>query len=161
MNYEERKQPNVYKPLIDEALIRIVEATGGDVDEARQALDEVEHDGTSFEYLNDHAVPAVSSFVDLEVVQERIPHRWGKSLLEGKFEAGTMLFPNIEFYPEDSKEFLHQQNFIGGYDADVVGLWDRDDRQSICHAHMEGFWILGEDAIDFVEKTADELEADG
>ena len=156
-DFENRKDPAIYRPRINEALLRIVKATNGDVNAARDALDTIKYEGTSWGYLNDKAVPLVSEFINLKIVNEKIPYSWGKALLEQTLGVPTA-YPEIEYYPEEAIACLEQENYIGGYDADIIALWDRGDRESICHAHMEGFWVLGEDAIDFVEKTATELE---
>ena len=65
---------------------------------------------------------------------------------------------DLEYYPEESHECLSQYNYIGGADADVIALWQREDRTSVCHAHVEGFWILGEDPVDYIEKIAEKAE---
>lgn len=57
-----------------------------------------------------------------------------------------------EYYPEEAHEALEQDNYWGGSDADVLGLWVKDGIAKVYHAHIEGFWILAEDPVDFFQK---------
>jgi hypothetical protein len=69
------------------------------------------------------------------------------------FDDPVVLDPDD--YPDEARPALKQSYFIGGSDADVVLLWrQKDATHAICHAHPEGFWILGQDAIDFAERFA-------
>ncbi|MEL6182880.1 MAG: hypothetical protein AAFS10_28250, partial [Myxococcota bacterium] len=46
-----------------------------------------------------------------------------------------------------------------GWGEDVVGLWRRPGGYtSLYHAHPEGFWLLGYDAVDFVERAVARLD---
>lgn len=62
-----------------------------------------------------------------------------------------------EYYPEEAHEALAQENYWGGADADVFGLWTTENKTKVYHAHMEGFWILGEDPADFLKKAVEHI----
>ncbi len=173
MDYAKRQQIETYRPLIDDALLRIVETTGGDREEGTAALQAIDHKEGPWGYLN-KAVQAVRPAINMETIDEVLPHNWVTGFLKGRWEnaeipfsyvetadqvePGTFMRPLIlEYYPEESHECLKQRTYVGGGDADIIALWRRDDRTSVCHAHMEGFWILGEDPTDFIEKYAAKL----
>lgn len=174
MDYAKRKEIDVYRPMIDAALIRIVNATDGDEAQAQSALDAVDHDAGPWGYLK-NAVNAARDSIGMEAIEEVLPHDWATSFLRDTWSSGEypfscvdseadvdpMAIPRpvvLEYYPEESHECLRQQNYVGGADADILALWRREDRTSICHAHMEGFWILGEDPVDFIENYATKFE---
>ena len=174
MDYAKRNEIDVYRPLIDAALLRIVRATDGDEEQAHAALDAVEHDAGPWGYLN-KAVNAVRDSIDMDAIEEVLPYAWATSFLRDTWSSGEypmycvdseddvdpMDFPRpvvLQYYPEEAHECLGQQIYVGGGDADIIALWKREDRTSICHAHMEGFWILGEDSVDFIENYATKFE---
>jgi hypothetical protein len=174
MDYAKRNEIEFYRPLIDDALIRIVKVSDGDVEQAQAALDAVEHDAGPWGYLN-KATAAVREIIDMDNIDEVLPYDWVTGFLQGRWDNAEipmycvdsyddvdphdfMMPVVLEYYPEESHECLQQQFYVGGGDADIIALWKREDRTSVCHAHMEGFWILGEDPADFIERYATKLE---
>jgi hypothetical protein len=182
-DYEARIQPEVYRPLIDEALVRIAERSGGDVPAVRRTLERIgpETPSTQWSYLT-RALRDIREHLLTEPVKEVGKHNWFLYFLEGRdadYHGHSLIDPDedapespdgdesasgrpvayLEYYEEEAWECLRQRAFVGGYDADVVALWTREDgRVSVCHAHPEGFWILGEDAAEFAMKFADKLQ---
>jgi hypothetical protein len=177
IDWETRKQPEIYKPLIDEALLRIARASGGDEAKTSEILEAQAPDGGPWTYLND-VVPEVRDSIVTDALSEVMQGQWAFQFLEGTIdryletwdyvESADDYQPDpmsmggmpviLEYYPEESHECLRQCHYIGGADADIIALWDREDRTSVCHAHMEGFWILGEDPADYIENIADKVE---
>jgi len=42
-------------------------------------------------------------------------------------------------------------------DADVLGIWDNEGVESIYHAHLEGFWLLGIDATEWIQNVVKKI----
>ncbi|AWV91253.1 hypothetical protein [Bradymonas sediminis] len=181
MDYAARKTPEIYKPMIDAALLRLARVAGADDEAVSVTLADLKVEpGTGpWGYLTQAAIPAIRSSLTTEALQTALgPYSWNFSLLKGTLADNLQAFDYVEtqdeveidyedpwgspvvleYYPEESHECLRQVNYIGGSDADIIALWRRADRTSICHAHMEGFWILGEDPIDWIEKIASAAE---
>lgn len=175
VDYSERKKPDVFKPMIDEALMRIARAVGADEDAVASKLADLDPEGGPWNYLSRESTPAVRDLLVNDTLREVMPYDRGTKLLDNTLDQHLEAFdwveteadvePDawsrpvvLEYYPEESLECLRQGMYVGGADADIIALWDRGDRHSICHAHMEGFWILGEDPVDWIEKIADKVE---
>lgn len=160
-----RREPSVFKPLIDAALLRIGKKAGVE-DELVKLLGSLEAPpgGGPWTYLMD-AIRAAQPLGLAKVVPNG---EWAHYFLSGEHESyeghtthrdedddGSISFVNVRNYPREARPALRQGHFVGGYDADVIAMWRRaDGRYSPCHAHMEGFWLLGQDAIDFIERAA-------
>lgn len=169
-----RTSPEVFKPAIDAALVRIARVAAADADAVQRALAGL-REGRAFPYLLG-ALHALRGLVDVDRLRAAGAGTWLLYFLEGKDARyeGHFLEPEgagfedelgqaspirLEFYPEQAHAALRHQDFVGGQDADVVGLWRLPDgREAIYHAHPEGFSLLGDDAIDFVEREAARLE---
>lgn len=178
MNWNERKDADVYKPLIDDALLRIASAVGADTDAIEGTLSEQSPDEetSQWRYANDILAEIRDDLVTDDFTGAA-PQKWAKNLVDGSagdnlnsmscVETAADRDPDpmaffkpivLEYYPEESHECLRQEHYVDGTDADVIALWSREDRTSVCHAHMEGFWTLGEDVADWLEGYADEVE---
>jgi hypothetical protein len=180
MNYKARQKPEVFKPMIDEALLRIARVANVDEDAVSARLGEVEPGGDSWHYLYEQALPAVSEILytdQLDELFEDAGNGWGQMLfsqdLDGELFATRCVataaedddpdeYPVVlEYYPQIAHECLKQENYVGGQDDAIVALWKREDRTSICVAwatEEEEMDILGEDTIDWIESIAGELE---
>lgn len=164
-DYAARREPAVFKPLIDAALLRIARKASCD-DEAARVLGalETQPGGGPWTYL----LEASSKLRPLGLAQTVRKGEWAHYFLAGEHESyqghtthrdddddGSIPYVNLRHYPAEARAALKQGNFVGGYDADVIAMWRRSDgRYSPCHAHPEGFWLLGQDAIDFAERAA-------
>ncbi|MFP4599716.1 MAG: hypothetical protein ACLFVJ_15770 [Persicimonas sp.] len=172
IDWKARKEPETYKPLIDDAILRIARAAGADEEAIGATLEEQSPTRGPWDYLTD-VVGKVRD--DLVTDELRDARPWFFSFLDGTFDryletyycvetqadAGSDPFDRplvLEYYPEEAHECLRQETYVGGADADIYALWNRGNRYSVCHAHMEGFWILGEDPTDFIENIADKTE---
>jgi hypothetical protein len=175
-DYAARRRPEIFKPLVDAALSRIA-AVGGRAFTRPAAVES----GTGpWGYLDAAVAAGRADLTTVAVGKALGEHSWGHQFLLGKLAEHLTAVEAVEteedaagdddeegfggrpivlaYYPEESHECLRQGNFVGGADADVIALWQRADRTSVCHAHMEGFWILGEDPIDFIERIAAKAE---
>ncbi len=183
IDYRARKNPDVFKPLIDVALSRIARVGG----RSFTPPDAVEAGTGPWGYLNAAAAAGRSSLTSEAVAKALGEHSWSHQFLLGKLAEHFTSYDVVEteaeasggggeddedfgsddrpvvleYYPKESWECLRQGNFIGGADADVFALWQREDRTSVCHAHMEGFWTLGEDPVDYIERIATKAEGKG
>lgn len=172
VDWEARKKPENYKPLIDAALLRIAHAAGADEAAVKATLEEQSPTKGPWNYLT-NVLKEIRE--DLLTDELRDARPWGMSFLDGTIDEHLEAFSCVEtqadvspdpfdrpvvleYYPEEAHECLRQQIYIGGADADIFALWNRGDRYSVCHAHMEGFWILGEDPSDYIENIADKVE---
>lgn len=178
IDYVARKQPAVFKPLIDAALERIAKVGG----RAFTPPGSVAPGTGPWGYLTT-VVAAAKDDLTSEAVRSALgEHSWSVAFLGGTLAEHFTSYDVVEteedarggdddedwdpearpvvlaYYPEESRECLRQGNFVGGADADVFALWQRADRTSVCHAHMEGFWILGEDPADYIERIAAKAE---
>lgn len=169
IDYAARKNPEAYKPLLDAEFAKLVELVGGDKAEVQKHLDSIDTEGCRpWDYLTS-GINATKKIIFTEKLQEALGYSWTKHLWqagdqytcfggmsEDDFEQDPDDFETNyiigEYYPEESHEALQQDDFWGGSDADVVGLWSKDAITKIFRAHMEGFWILGEDPVDFFQK---------
>ncbi len=162
-DYAHRTDPSVFKPLIDAALLEIARKGGGDVEAVQKELDAL--DATQYRRQWSYLMRALSR-TRTHLLTDKVlqaPNHWFDHFLEGNHydTRDKDVDSIIEYYPERAQEALRQENLVGGYDADIIGLWKRDDgHESVYHAHMEGFWILGEDTIDFVASFATHLKED-
>ncbi|MBH25137.1 MAG: hypothetical protein CMH57_11910 [Myxococcales bacterium] len=178
-----RTHPEIYRPLVDAALLRVGEFCGADLRGLQRALApiEVERGGGRLSlgpwgYVEE-ALCRARPLVMGARLREALGCGWFTYFMEGgadRYEGhaliedagalsmdadvwGVPLF--LEAYPEEAWPFLRQQAYVGGFDEDVVGLWRRPGGySSLCHAHPEGFWVLGYDAVDFVERAAARLD---
>jgi hypothetical protein len=160
-----RREPSVFKPLIDAALLRIGRKAGVDEDLATLlgGLD-VPPGGGAWTYL----LEALRAAQPLGLAKTVPDGEWAHYFLSGEHESyaghtthhdddddGSISYVNLRDYPREARPALRQGHFVGGYDADVIAMWRRaDGRYSPCHAHVEGFWLLGQDPIDFIERAA-------
>jgi hypothetical protein len=173
IDYEARKQPEAYKPLFGAAFAELGRFAGADLEAVQAALDGIDTTGMGpWGYLL-AAASATKPLVFNDKVKEALGFRWGRQLWEpsdipvfgGMTEDEVERDPDdyetnyivAEYYPEEAHEALEQDYFWGGSDADVLGLWIKDGIAKVFHAHMEGFWILGEDPIDFFEKIVAQI----
>lgn len=166
-DYVARRDASVFKPSIDAAMLRIARHAGRE-NEVRAALDAlVVPSGTGpWGYF----LLTLDAVKNLGLDQAAPVGTWGDYFFSGQHrdyvphsterdeeDDGNWL--SLGDYPREAIPALKQKLYVGGYDADVVMLWARTDgRHTVCHAHPEGFWILGQDPIDFVERTAIEVE---
>jgi hypothetical protein len=165
--------PTPYKPRIDAALGAFAHHAGSSADSLSRVLQSIDtSDRTAWGYLvealdrarpllvSDHARRALQgdwflSFLIGEPGANALP-RWDAPDLD---ELGDGEDPfDLESYPVEAHEALLEGHFVGGDDADIVLLWGADGGPRVCHAHPEGFWILGEDPADFAERAAQKLE---
>jgi hypothetical protein len=178
IDYAARRRPEIFKPLVDAALSRIAA-----VDARTFTPPAAVEPGTGpWGYLEAAVAAGRADLTTLAVGNALGEHSWGHRFLLGKLAEHLTAFEAVEteeeaaggddeedfdpegrpivlaYYPEESHECLRQGHFVGGADADVIALWQRADRTSVCHAHMEGFWILGEDPVDFIERIAAKAE---
>ena len=154
-----------FKKSLDERLVALAKRAGKSEDDVRDALDDLHSEsGNPWRYFF-AALDATRGKLLGEAMRERGAHHWLLYFADGK-DAG-FVEPilddendddddespriRIESYPEEARECLSQGNFVGGYDADVVALWSRDGGTALCHAHPEGFWILGSSPGEFVD----------
>ncbi len=63
----------------------------------------------------------------------------------------------LKNYPQEGWEALQQEDYLVVEDADFLGVWKRSGRESIYHAHPEGFWVLGDDPVDWIEKVVSKV----
>ena len=153
MDFAARRSANVYKPLIDDALARIAGATGGDKAAIGTALASVPAVDSQWTYLV-AALDAIRDRLVTDGLEAKLENDWFVTIAKEP-RQDDLPFVESEYYPEESHAFLEEEDYVAGEDADVVGLWTRrGGHQSLCHAHMEGFWILGRDVAEFVEWTA-------
>lgn len=155
-NYEERQQPAINKPWIDEALLRMIKCTTADLAAAQGILNSLEATEDADTYLK-KAISSLKTFFTSFEMHSKLGGGRGRLLLklispdnDGWFE--------LEYYPKEAHAFLKKGNFIEIQDADIIGRWKRKDRVSYHHAHMEGFWTVAEDAIDLIEQIAYTVE---
>lgn len=178
IDYHARKQPAVYKPLIDAALDRIAKVGGRTFTPPESIAP-----GTGpWGYLTTAVAVGKDDLTTGAVRAMLGEYHWSYRFLLGRLAEHLTAFETVEteedaqggdddedwdpdgrpivlaYYPEEARACLRQENFVGGADADVFALWERDDRTSVCHAHMEGFWILGEDPVDYIERIAARAE---
>jgi hypothetical protein len=179
IDYAARRRPEIFKPLVDAALSRIA-AVGG---RTFTPPAEVEAGTGPWGYLDAAVTAGRADLTTVAVANALGEHTWNHQFLLGKLAEHFTSYDVVEteedaaggddeeedfgfegrpvvlsYYPEESHECLRQAHFVGGADADVIALWKRADRTSVCHAHMEGFWILGEDPVDFIERIAAKAE---
>lgn len=173
-DYRARQKPEQFKPLIDAALARLASLSG-----AALTLAEVSEGTGPWGYLTEAIAQNRAALTGPKVRAALGEHTWYDQFLTGhladNLNAGSVIDSEDDLDPEDDYDpdaapvvlayypaaahaCLRQELFIGGADADLFALWPREDRTSVCHAHMEGFWILGEDPIDFIERIADRAE---
>jgi hypothetical protein len=184
VDYEARKRPEVYKPLYGAAFAELARFAGADLEAVQAGLDGI--DATQmgpWGYLL-AAVSATRPLVFTDKVQEALGSRWARQLWEPsnnppelslprdedevEDEDGPDLFNEWETerivavdYPEKAQEALAQDFFWGGSGADVLGIWQKDGIAKVFHAHYEGFWILGEDPVDYFEKVVAQIVGAG
>lgn len=182
MKYKERTKPEIFKPLIDGAWVEMAEIVGADQGKVRDVLNKIpleslqDGNSTSFRYLKVTA-GNLRGIIFTEKAEALLRNTWFKHIIrepvneppvyggetEDEFNAEDASEDDnpvfLEHYPEESHEALRQNLYIGGYDADVLGLWSTESGVKIFHAHPEGFWILGEDAIDWLTKTVEEIRS--
>lgn len=175
IDYESRKKPAVYKPLIDTELQKIAEIAGADAGAVQAELDAVDLEGRGpWGYLT-AAAKATTDLLFTDEVRRKLAGNWAAALWEppqqytcygGPTEDDVERDPDdyetnyivAEYYPEESHEALAQDNYWAGADADVMGIWQKDGIAKVFHAHMEGFWILGEDPVDFIQKAVAKMK---
>lgn len=164
-DYAARREPGVFKPLIDGALLRIGRKVGVD-DKLSLVLGALEAPPGSGPWT--YLMAAITAARPLGLDKAIRDGEWAHYFLGGQHESyeghttyrdedddGSVPYVNLRHYPAEARPALKQGTFVGGYDADVIALWRRaDGRYSPCHAHPEGFWLLGQDAIEFVERAA-------
>ncbi len=154
---------NQEKQAVDNELLSIIKATGCTDEEyqnIQNILSNIQPQESLALYLKEQAIEALEFFFNRHDI---------KSFLEKKLKRthyidflvlndGCMYMDfnddYIEYYPEESHEFLEQENFFSISGADVVGWWETATGTIYCHAHMEGFWILEETPFDFIHKIA-------
>ncbi|MBW2703622.1 MAG: hypothetical protein JRF33_22630 [Deltaproteobacteria bacterium] len=169
IDYGARKAPEVYKPLFDAEFAKLAELAGADLAAVQKLLDEIKLEGRGpWGYLTG-GVSATAALLFNDKLKDALGYTWVRQLWEpsdqfamfgGMTEDEVERDPDdydtnyivAEYYPEESREALAEDNYWGGGDADVVGLWVKDGVAKVYHAHMEGFWILGEDPVDFLQK---------
>ncbi|MCH2043612.1 MAG: hypothetical protein MK212_05680 [Saprospiraceae bacterium] len=168
MNYTTRLSPEVYKPIVDNLLIKFSQYLTTDTNALKKILAELIAEGSSWEYTLE-ALKKTRPYIYTEVVQSKLQYEWGNTLLssnkeeeedeeedwdEDEEEDWDINDVDLNDYPEESHEAIQQETFWVCEDADITGIWKQaNEVEKIYHAHMEGFWILGEDAIDFLEKS--------
>lgn len=189
MDYAARKLPEIFKPLIDAALLRIAHAAGADTNAVQERLDELvpklglnvlhkRDTSRPWHYLRYQATPAIADLILTDRFNEALGHHYTTSLLNGAFgeyletadwvttkeelddERYWDSYPVVlEYFPPESHECLKQGYYVDGVDGtEVLALWDRGDRHSVCRVLRQGFFILGEDSVDWIEKIATEVE---
>lgn len=175
IDYTSRNKPEVFKPLIDAELLKLAKYNGADIGKTEKILATVDPKKMgAWGYLTS-AIDATRSMVYEGKVAENLGFSWSHQLFEQDMERFPFFAGEtendvpedldfsenpivLEYYPKESHEALRQDMFVGGADADVIGLWRVEDRTRVFHAHMEGFEILGEDPVDYLQRIVrDEL----
>lgn len=171
-----RTTPAVYKPLIDSALQKFARHAGKSPAELAKKLDALDvRDLGPWGYLM-QALESARPLLLSAHARERLRGDWFLSFLTNdnannnpptglagdcsdgdEYDDSFENLISLEYYPEEAREGLAQEHFVGGTDADVIFLW-KGELTKVCHAHPEGFWILGDDPIDFVERAAKKLD---
>ena len=160
LDYVARQSPDVFKPLIDGALLRIAEKAGAE-ETTRAALAGLDpySQPRGWDYLV-QALAVIREALLTETVERSLEGEWFLAFLRGRVGEDLEEPLDLACYPDAAKSCLKQREVVARVDSDVVALWSRKDgRVSVCHAHPEAFQVLGEDASDFVERAA--LKAGG
>lgn len=155
MTTDRHSRPDVFKPLIDSALGRLAAVAGvGSTVSDKLARLHASPNSTAWSYLMD-AMDVVRGDFGGSFPQAE----WGTHFLSGAYLNDSPSVPAKKRYPREAGPAIDERLVVGGVDADVILLWPRNDgRVSVCHAHPEGFWILGHDVVDFIERAAFEAE---
>lgn len=168
-----RKKASVFKPLIDEAILKIAAWAGVDTDRVESILDSLNANRYSpFEYLYT-AMRKVKSVLFIERVEAQMKFGSAKYLFNNPEQQHLYVGESeydydpadleaedyaviLENYPDKAHAALKQNHFWGGHNADVMGIWvTKEGIERVFHANATTFTILGEDAIDFIEKIVE------
>ncbi len=168
-----RKKASVFKPAIDESILKIATWAGVDTDRVESLLDSLNANRYSaFEYLYT-AMRKVKSVLFIERVEAQMKFGWSKYLFNNPEQQHLYVGESeydydpsdleaedyavvLENYPDKAHAALKQNRFWGGHNADVVGIWvTKEGIERVFHANAAAFNILGEDAIDFIEKIVE------
>ena len=170
MNFIERKQSSVFKPLIDEYLLRIAQWANVDTEKIANILSQLNAARyTPFEYLYT-ACRKVKSVLFIERVEVQLNYGYSRQLFnspeinyvyagetEYDYDPSDLESEDyaivLENYPKKAHDALKQDKFWGGNAAEVVGVWrQKDGVEAIYKASPTEFVILGEDAVDYLEQ---------
>lgn len=183
IHYAARTHPELYAPMLHSVLVRIAASVGLPGAAVWSALEPLtpHHQGRElgpWRYLMSalDALRPLWTPAQLARLRAALSGGWFLYFLEGHHEVyrahvlvddpcalemdttlwGEPIF--LDCYPEEAWPFLSQETFVGGVGEDVVGLWRQPRGHAcVCHAHPEGLWLLGADAIDFAERAAARL----
>lgn len=170
MNFTERKHSSVFKPLIDEYILRIAQWANVDTEKVSNILNQLNAARYSqFEYLYT-ACRKVKSVLFIERVEVQLNYGYSRQLFnspeinyvyagetEYDYDPSDLESEDyaivLENYPKKSHDALKQDKFWGGNAAEVVGIWkQKDGVEAVYKATPTEFTILGEDAIDYLEQ---------
>jgi ankyrin repeat protein len=161
-----------HKRAIDAALLRLAREGGGDEQALQEALDALPTTGGPWDHLQRVLAKARDPLFegDLPSRLERTllgrllsddpfdgdepPEVLAKPKRGGKGPTGNVIY--LEYYPKEAKKPLREGEIVAASGADVwiVEPLDGGDAR-FSHAHPEGFSVLAEGAVAFVERQVD------
>jgi hypothetical protein len=173
IDFQERNKPEVFKPLIDKALIAMAESNGHSPSETSKVLKDLPADGLSnIDYLRKAAFLLVKWCYRGKV--EELINTYGNwayylfnppgffelpVLKKGNDQEDASVFDfneiNPEDYPEEAQEALYYGKFLGGGQGDVLGVWKKDGINQIYLAFRDSFYIIAEDPVDWIQQIAE------
>ncbi len=170
MSRTEHRKPAVFKPLIDEYLLRIAQWADVDGERLQRTLQAISAErATPFEYLY-NAARKVRNQLFIERVESKLTYGYSRQLFvsgdtnyifagESEYDYDPAELESedyavvLENYPRAAHKALEQDKIWGGAGAEVVGIFTaKDGIEQIYKATPKEFIILGEDAIDYLEK---------
>lgn len=163
--------PDLYRPLIDAELLRLVELAGASREEALRALADLDASALDAWHYLQAAVRTLRPLIWHDRLRERLRGSWGFALFEpgddvpfSCVETADELPPDdenlgvqpvvIERYPIEAHEALRQEHYwAGNSDGTVVGVVHDGSVARIYYAHPDRFELLGHDAVEFIQRV--------